>query len=72
MRYQEQQKLQKHQKAEIAEHYLQDSDLKMVTGEYVNEQQLLPHSLTHLMIPFRETQTDWHDTTKVLHQGARA
>jgi hypothetical protein len=33
MRYQEQQKLQKHQKAEIAEHCLQDTDLKMVTGE---------------------------------------
>ena len=35
MRYQEQQKLQKHQKAEIAEHCLQDSELKMVTGKKI-------------------------------------
>ena len=33
MRYQEQQKLQKHQKAEMAEHYLKDIDLKTVTGK---------------------------------------
>ena len=33
MRYQEQQKLQKHQKAEIAEHCLKEIDLKIVTGE---------------------------------------
>lgn len=33
MRYQEQQKLQKHQKAEIAEHHLGDTDLKTVTGK---------------------------------------
>ena len=33
MRYQEQQKLQKHQKAEIAEHCLREADVKTVTGE---------------------------------------
>ena len=31
MRYQEQQKLQKHQKAEIEEHHLRDSEIKTVT-----------------------------------------
>ena len=35
MRYQEQQKLQKHQKAEIAEHCLGVADVKTVTGETV-------------------------------------